>query len=367
MDDAAFLSPQGVAYSSSEIQRQFTGMSPREVYALLCKRRRCKLSSTFSAMLSDRVNGWDETQRIDLSAAYVGPKGILVVVEICKILSSLRILVLSNNYLDNASILCLCRMAQFHPTLQKIDVSGNAITWTAGMCLLDLVTKNCLIDSVVVFNTLLRQNIIDLIQIQVRRNIAFQHRSRRRGPNPSNHPITIRLRSLKRFFNEVSAREGSDGRIPSSYIIDGVREMWKLTGREEELKQRPPHFYEKLATRAPSSTVNWEIFMLLVMGEDVVYNAEYVSRVRYVFNAFDADASGYVETRDLAEILTCLNNGKPPTDEQVQVKRDLLDLDDEMSIGWDEFLLMIYDLGALKGVHLNAIDTPLLVETPVVP
>eukprot|EP00744_Colponema_vietnamica_P018596 GILI01026246.1.p1 GENE.GILI01026246.1~~GILI01026246.1.p1 ORF type:complete len:368 (+),score=36.10 GILI01026246.1:23-1126(+) len=365
MEDDQYLAPLGQPYVPAELQRQFSGMSPRDVYALLCKRRRCRCVSSVSLMLPEKVNSWNEVSIIDLGRTYVGPKGALVVIEICKLFANLKELRLANNYLENASVWALCKMAQFHPSIRRVDVSGNDISWTAGMCLLELTAKNSQLESVVLCDTLLKPTIVNLIDVQTRRNIALQNRNNRRGPNPSNHPITIRLRSLKRFFNDVLAREGVDGKIASSYIVDGVREMWKLTGREDELKQRPPQFFEKLATRAPSSTINWEVFMLLVMGEDIVYHSEYVSKVRFVFNAFDADASGYIEAKDLGEIIMCLSDGRPPPADQVAQKKAFLDLDDTMSVGWDEFLLMVYDLGAIAGTTLNNTATPLSIAQPL--
>ena len=78
------------------------------------------------------------------------------------------------------------------------------------------------------------------------------------------------------------------------------------------------------------------------------------------------DGAGYVEVSDLRDILTMVGNGVAPSNDAVAAKMSFYDLSPKMSIRWDEFLLLMYDRGAVVGeVISQTARTPLLRETPI--
>ena len=360
--ESHLLSPPGQPYDPTELQRAFAGMSARDVYTLLCKRCGCKAISSIIAVLPEKPGDWTSVTELDLSRTYIGPRGVIPLLELCKLFAGLTSINLSSNYLNNQSVWHVTKALIYHPAVQRIDLSGNEISWTAAMCVLELVTRNSNIIRVGLNDTLVLPKVVATINQQLRRNLIIGSRSNRRGPNPSNHPITIRLRSLKRFFREALAKEDNpaDGRLPKTIVIDGLKECYKLTGKEQELEHRSAAFFERYLGRVETDTVDWETFMLIVLLEDVTVNPEAVDELRGVFKHFDVDDAGYVEYGDLKEMMTMLRHGAEPTDAEVLSKIEAHDADELMTMNWDEFLLLMYDKGPVVGeLSTFHVHTPL--------
>jgi len=270
---------------------------------------------------------------------------------------SLASINLSDNYLNNESVWHLCKMALYHPTLSSIDISCNPISWTGAMCMVELVNKNVHISRVSLMHTSMPPELVDAIGAQVLRNASIGSRKSRRGVNPCNHPTTIRQRALKRYFYDIAGKRDTVNR---SRLADGLKEMWKISGREREITQRTPLFYENFNKRATSDDVTWEEFLILIMLEDVLFNANYTERIRTVFNQFDVDGGGYVEVRELSNMMTYLSSTMvPPKPEEVRAKMSFYDLDETMTLTWDEFLLLLYDHGPVVDTKAELTATPL--------
>jgi Ca2+-binding EF-hand superfamily protein len=352
-EQGTLLSPVGQPYDPTELQRSFTGMSARDVYTLLCKRCGCRAVGSVLSLLPEKPGEWFTVDELDLSRTYIGPRGAVPLMEVCKLLPALKYLNLNQNYLSNRSIYHVCKVALYHPTLSRLELGGNDISWTAGMSILELVTRNPRVTRVGLSDTLIYPNVQETILNQVRRNIVAESRGQRRGANPSNHPMTIRLRSLKRFFRDALAKEGitaPDGRLPKTILLDGLKELMRLTGREVELEQKnSPAFYERFMRRVSSDSIDWETLMLVLLCEDVTVNSEAVEDLRAVFHHYDVDNVGYVGYSDLADMMTLLRRGSPPTKEEVQAKMAEFNADDTMTLNWDEFLLLLYDKGPAVG------------------
>ena len=358
------LSAAGLPYDSTALQVQYASTSPRDLYAQLCKKLNCKCISSVVDVLSDRPGNWS-LDHLDLGRTYVGMKGVIPIVEICKVFSKLTSLDLSDNFLNNESVtFFVAKMACFHPSLTQINLSRNPISWTAGMALLELATKNTSLHAISLDQTLIKDGVVEAINAQLRKNAALGMRKTRRGANPSNHPTTIRQRALKRFFKQVCTRgeKGAEDTVPRTMLAEGVKEMWKISGRESEIQQRLPSYFEAVNQRAPSDQIDWETFMILVMLENVKYNGRMVAHLKGVFKSFDVDGSGYVEARDLSDIITAVNGGSPVAAVEVQSKLAAYDLDDSMTLTWDELLLLLYDSGPVVG-DLSTIHT----RTPLPP
>ena len=360
-DRSEFLSEPGKPYAPADLQRQFQGMTPRDVYALLCKRQGCKCISGVLDLLPNRENGWEDISVLDLSRTYVGARGAQVVIELCKLLSCLKKITLADNYLDNQSAWMLSKMAVYHPSISWVDVSNNPISWVGGMSILELVTRNHMVQKILVCGTHINASIQEYIAIQTRRNTCIRDGHTRRGTNPCNHPIAMRQRALKRFFVDACSKLGiQNGKAPKSIVKEGVKEAYRLAGREEDLQQRPPDFVEGIVERAPSQEVGWDTFMLLCMCENAVIDAGVISKIRFIFEAFDIGSTGHVDAKDLQEMLNCMHDESLVTSEEVAMKKAYFDLGDNMTIVWDEFLLMMYDSNVRKGERLGAaLESPL--------
>lgn len=356
-DSNSLLTPAGQPYSCSELLVKYSTTNPRDMYTALCKKCGCKPISAVASRFPDKVGTWNQLDVIDVSKTYVGPKGIIPLIEICKLLPNVETLIFRDNYLNNEAIWYLSKMVMFHPSIKTLDLSRNAISWTSAMCLVELVTKNIQVGSVILSDTAIPQGIVEAIQAQVAKNASLGGRKQRRGPNPCNHPTTIRQRALKRYFNEISGKKDT---VPRSRLSDGLKEMWKISGREREITQRTPLFYENFNKRAPNDEVDWETFLILVMLEDVQCNEAFVGKLRHIFQQFDIDCGGFVEVRELKAMMTLLSPTlTPPSAEELKLKLHFYDLDEQMTLTWDEFLLLMYDHGPVVGAKAEMTRTPL--------
>lgn len=339
------LSPPGQPYQVAELLRKCNSSSPREMYVALCRKCDCKHSDFVASTFPEKPNSWAVVEQIDLSKTYVGPKGLLPIIELCKLLPNLKALNVSDNYLTNETVWHLCKMALYHPSLRALDLSRNAISWTAAMSLTELVTQNDQIQRVILAGTAMTPPVMEAIQHQVLTNASMGMRRQRRGPNPCNHPTTIRQRALKRYFHEIA---DATEHVHRSKLPDGLREMWQMSGREST--QRTPLFFDSFSRRAPHDAVNWETFLILVMLEDVLFNESFVQRLRTVFDQFDVDHGGYVDAREMKAMMTAVSPTQTsPPDDEVRRKMALYDLDETMTLNWDEFLLLMYDQGPVLG------------------
>jgi hypothetical protein len=358
------ISPVGATYDSVALQQQFSTVSPRDLYQQLCKKLNCKCNGSVTEALSDQPGNFS-MEKLVLGRTYVGTKGVIPIIEICKVLSKLTTLDLSDNYLSNEAVgFFLAKMAASHPSLTRIVLSKNPISWTAGMSLLELALKNSKLHTLELHQTLIKDGVVEAINAQLRKNAALGLRKQRRGANPSNHPTTIRQRALKRFFKQVCTRgeKGSEDTVPRAMLAEGVKEMWKISGREGEIQQRLPSYFDAVNQRAPADHIDWETFMILVMMENVRYNQRMVSQLRALFKQFDVDGSGYVEAGDLGEMMRMLSGGAVVEPAEVRSKMAAFDLDESMTLSWDELLLLLFDSGPVVG-DLPTIHT----RTPMPP
>jgi hypothetical protein len=359
------LSPVGQPYSAAEIHAKFPSTTPQELYSLLCKSCKCKAIPAVAMMFPDTQRSWGTMTSLDLSQSYVGPKGVVPVIEMCKALPNITSVILRDNYLSNESVWLLSKMALYHPSLTTIDLGKNPISWTGAMCLVELVTRNHHITDVHLVGTSILPNVTEAISAQALKNASLGASRTRNGINPCNHPTTIRQRAMRRYFYDVAARGGKQQgdvglTVPKSLLADGLKELWKISGREREITQRTPLFYENFVNRASQDTITWEEFFLVIMLEDVKFNEGFVDRIKAVFDQFDVDGCGYVEARALRGMMTMLSPTQtPPTAEELQSKMRYYDLDSNMTLGWDEFLLLMYDHGPVVGSKGEMTQTPL--------
>eukprot|EP01063_Lacrimia_lanifica_P015306 TRINITY_DN22102_c0_g1_i1.p1 TRINITY_DN22102_c0_g1~~TRINITY_DN22102_c0_g1_i1.p1 ORF type:complete len:373 (+),score=149.10 TRINITY_DN22102_c0_g1_i1:44-1162(+) len=348
------------AVDLSTRREPYAGLSAREVYIAVCRQHACKVNSGIAANLPDAADGFDMAT-LDMTDNMVGPKGVVPLMEVVRLSGTLKSVVLKNNYLDNSAVRTVSLALRDHPSVEHVDLAGNPISWTAGMYLMDLVALNPRITKVDVAGTFLKPNIVKNITEQAQRNQKTRSGKKSGGANPTNHPMSIRIRALKRMFSEILHREGRDGRIPKRCIVDGYKENMKMQSREAELEQHNVEFYEQLKRRCNADAmgmISFDSFLLVSMVDDIWYDNVEISRIKKIFTAFDADKNGYLDLRELKTVLTELHDGQVPPDSIVEEKMQLFDADGSHTLTLDEFIVMLVD----KGPQIN--ETMLVPEFP---
>lgn len=367
----SLLSPAGHPYSPADLQRQFVGMSARDVYALLCRRNNCRVISSVIEQLPEKPGVWDLAQ-LDLEKTYVGHRGLVPVIELCKLLHKLQSLSFANNYLTNKSVWFACQMLMFHPAVSSVSFACNDVSWTAGMCILELVTRNANVRAVDVTETLLQPKVAQAILTQIRRNVAGatgkEQKKRAQSSNPISHARAVRIRALKRLFRDLLSKKGTpdsgggSGKVPRECIAEGLVAQAALSGRERELEQRGPDYIKSVASRAPAEMVDWESFLLLVLFPEMPLRREHVDSLRRLFNSVNSDGSGYVFAAELPAMLAAVL-GHPPTPLELHSKLAYFGLQHEDTVTtmtFDEFLVLVSEHGPEVGEHVtHATKTPM--------
>ena len=149
---------------------QYCGMSLRDVYLQRCLETGCKQNSLLLRQLPETPDRFDMLLALDLSSNFVGPKGLLPVLEVVRACTSIRTLDLRDQHLANETVEKLCNALQTHPSLTMLNLSHNPITMAGGRCLLDLVKTNAVLESVILEGTDIRPVLTNAISVQLSRN-----------------------------------------------------------------------------------------------------------------------------------------------------------------------------------------------------
>lgn len=337
--------------ASDTQQRDWRGLGARGVYSVLCKEHNCKANSGLAATLPDRPEDFN-VHSLDMSMNMVGAKGVVPVMEVARLSQSLRTVDLRDNYLDNAAVRTVCVALKDHPSVESIDFSSNPISWTAGMSILELVQVNPTVLHVGMTDTFLKPNIVSTIEQRLRHNQAVQAKRKAKGPNPTNHPLTIRMRALKRVFNEIVVREGQNGRVPKRCIVEGYKENMRMQSREAELEQHSVAFYDELKRRCNADEfglIGWETFLVISMVDDIGFSKDEIEELKGCFSKFDADSNGFIDLFELKAVVTAMCGGVQPSEEYVREKMRMYDADGSNTITLDEFVVMMVDKGPQPG------------------
>eukprot|EP01060_Flectonema_neradi_P015263 TRINITY_DN21924_c0_g1_i1.p1 TRINITY_DN21924_c0_g1~~TRINITY_DN21924_c0_g1_i1.p1 ORF type:complete len:372 (+),score=58.75 TRINITY_DN21924_c0_g1_i1:915-2030(+) len=334
------------AVDMDQRREPYRGMTCRDVYSMLCRQHACKVNSGVVSKLPMLSDDFD-IDCLDLTANMVGSKGMIPVMEVARLSKTLRKIILKNNYLDNGAIRSISMALRDHPTVESIDVSGNPISWTAGMHIIDLVSNNQSIQRIDMDGTFLKPNIIETIKGHTRKNQAAKARKKVTGANPTNHPLAIRIRALKRMYNELVTREGAEGKIPKRCAIEGYKENMRMQSRENELDSHSVAFYESLKKRCNADQmglINWETFLVIAMVDDIGYSEAEVQRIKETFTTYDTDSNGFIDLQELKTMISSIS-GITPSDEYVLEKMTLFDADGSSTLTLDEFIVLMIDKG----------------------
>ena len=324
----------------------YKGMTCKDVYSMLCRQHACKVNSGVAAKLPLLADDFD-IDCLDLTANMVGSKGMIPVMEVARLSKTLRKIILKNNYLDNGAVRSISMALRDHPTVEAIDVSGNPISWTAGMHIIDLVASNQSIQRIDMEGTFLKPNIIETIKNHTRKNQAAKARKKVTGANPTNHPLAIRIRALKRMYNELVTREGTEGKIPKRCAIEGYKENMRMQSRENELDSRSVAFYEGLKKRCNADLmglITWEAFLVISMVDDIAFSDSEILKIKEIFYLYDSDSNGFIDLQELKAMITSIS-GIAPSDEYALEKLTLFDADGSNTLTLNEFVIMMVDKG----------------------
>uniref|UniRef100_A0A7S1N509 EF-hand domain-containing protein n=1 Tax=Eutreptiella gymnastica TaxID=73025 RepID=A0A7S1N509_9EUGL len=321
---------------------EYEGMSAVAIYEKECKRHGCKCNSALLKQLPKTPEVFDSLE-IDLSNNMVGTKGILAVLEVVKLSYKLKKFNLRDNYLDNAAINQIVNALKDHPAITHLDVSNNPISWTAGMCLLDLVDSNGTITRLDIGGTHIRDDIVKMIQQKIEMN---QRGKVTRMAKPINSHAGIRLRALKTLYAQIHKKERHPGyKVHKKNIVKGWKENKRLQGMEAECEQ-PDSFWVELqmcCTPDANDLIQWEAFMLISMCNDVSYAEKDVKHLREEFKKWDKDSNGYIDLLELRDMMTELCGGREPSHDEVLSLMSMFDADMDNTTNWDEFCLMMYE------------------------
>eukprot|EP00755_Sulcionema_specki_P032127 Sspe_Gene.19599::Locus_7152_Transcript_1_1_Confidence_1.000_Length_1875::g.19599::m.19599/K04515/CAMK2; calcium/calmodulin-dependent protein kinase (CaM kinase) II len=113
----------------------------------------------------------DDTEHLDLTANYLGVKGLCAVFEmVTEGCPNLKSIDLRGNNVNNSVIEALVEMALIHPRLSQVDLSNNPLSYKAGMALLGLAKRNRNIKELHLNNTKIQEGILRQINVQLEQN-----------------------------------------------------------------------------------------------------------------------------------------------------------------------------------------------------
>eukprot|EP00667_Euglena_gracilis_P002523 EG_transcript_2524 len=111
-----------------------------DIYQRYCKDLALKPDPTVMRLLE---RGIDNIEVLDLSTLVFSQQGFQAVMEMCRILTNLGTLNLANSNLKPQCVPYLTEMADEHPTLHSVDLSGNpGVGFAAAQLLLPLIKDN---------------------------------------------------------------------------------------------------------------------------------------------------------------------------------------------------------------------------------
>eukprot|EP01012_Entosiphon_sulcatum_P057259 TRINITY_DN809_c0_g1_i1.p1 TRINITY_DN809_c0_g1~~TRINITY_DN809_c0_g1_i1.p1 ORF type:complete len:1518 (-),score=309.55 TRINITY_DN809_c0_g1_i1:56-4609(-) len=128
---------------------------------------------------------------IVMAPAVSGSRGILPILEVCRLCPNLHTLGLRGAGLQNSSVEWVVQMALTHPALATIDVSDNRISAPAGVLLAHLVAKNPRIVTIDAENTYLPAKQLIQLREALLANNGNPPRSAAGTPLPPASPILL--------------------------------------------------------------------------------------------------------------------------------------------------------------------------------
>ncbi|CCW64796.1 unnamed protein product [Phytomonas sp. EM1] len=131
-------SSQKVSVNALRVQEP----SLRDVYIKACVENGIHVNSGIVAILPDKPSMTYLSETLDFSNNYIGDRGILPLLAVVEKLHNLKAILFVENGLRNKGIDALCTGVANHPSLERIDLSGNCISEGAALSLEGLLRTN---------------------------------------------------------------------------------------------------------------------------------------------------------------------------------------------------------------------------------
>lgn len=138
--------------------------------------RRCTMLGVKPNTAVDKllIEAREALTEIDLSKNYIGPNGLLALLDVVEQNPNIERLILGNNGANNLVVERLCVIARAHPALREIVLDDNPISHLAGRMLLYTIQTNPKITALSLKGTVLQPQMIARIALQLNRNQKAQ-------------------------------------------------------------------------------------------------------------------------------------------------------------------------------------------------
>eukprot|EP00755_Sulcionema_specki_P015365 Sspe_Gene.59188::Locus_32500_Transcript_1_1_Confidence_1.000_Length_2019::g.59188::m.59188 len=178
---------------------EYAGMTMVEVYTNVCVALGIKPNSRVIRDLN--TSKGEESTTLDVSRNYIGEKGFKALLELIRLQTHLVRVVLIDNGITNDAVVGLCRVAESHPSLVSLDLSGNPLSLCGGQALLNLCRKNHRITELDVS----RSNIEERMAKKITEALAVNTRL-----NSRTLPAVTPFQRAKRDHEAKRARRGEE-------------------------------------------------------------------------------------------------------------------------------------------------------------
>lgn len=139
----------------------------RILYLRRCTAMGVKANSQLERLLTEAT---EPIRVLDLSNNYVGPRGLLALMDAVEKNDHIETLILGNNGANNAVVERLCTVVRTHPSVKNINLDRNPISHLAGRMLLYALQVNPRIVSLSLEGTVLQPVMLSRIALQLHRN-----------------------------------------------------------------------------------------------------------------------------------------------------------------------------------------------------
>lgn len=139
----------------------------RMLYLQRCTRMKIKPNSLIERML---IEAREPVRVIDLSRNYVGPNGLMALLDVVEQNPNVTTLILGENGANNQVVEKLCIVAKSHPALTTINLDKNPISHLAGRMVLHALQMNPRLTKLSLEGTVLQPQMLARIALQLHRN-----------------------------------------------------------------------------------------------------------------------------------------------------------------------------------------------------
>jgi serine/threonine protein kinase len=139
----------------------------RILYLRRCTALGVKPNSGIERLLTEATQC---VRTIDLSTNYIGPRGLMALLDVVETNHNIEVLILGNNGANNQVVERLCTLVRTHPAITTISLDNNPISHLAGRMILYAIQVNPRIIKLSLEGTVLQPVMMSRIALQLHRN-----------------------------------------------------------------------------------------------------------------------------------------------------------------------------------------------------